>query len=156
MRKPAMPSELPDRETVLKAVDLYMEKAWGGEPAVHVRSLLATLRSWGGKLYNCPVFVKNDPGNPTRYAMRLGNAKYPHMKLVIELAPDGENWLFKADTHDRHCCPPDGAPEHRAFCDLMEYNQKTASAVESAGAENRLPTFKTWLREDLERRKAGA
>ena len=39
-----MPAELPDRETVLKAVDLYMDKAWGGEPAVHVRSLLATLR----------------------------------------------------------------------------------------------------------------
>jgi hypothetical protein len=149
-----MPSELPDRDTVLKAVDIYMAHAWDHEPAVHVRSLLSTLRTWGGKLYACPCFVKNDANPPTRYAMRLGNRQYPHMKLVIELAPDGQTWLFKADTHDRHCCPPDGAAEHAPFCNLMEQNQRIASAVESAWAEAKLPTFKSWLREDLDRRKA--
>jgi hypothetical protein len=148
-----MASELPDRETIFKAVDTYMRNAWGGEPAVHVRSLLSTLKAWGGKLYNCPVFVKNEANPPTRYAMRLGNRQYPHMKLVVELGPDGETWLFKADTHDRHCCPPEGATEHGPFVRLMEENQRIASAVESGWAEEGLPTFKTWLREDLERRK---
>jgi len=74
------------------------------------------------------------------------------MKLVIERSPDGELFLFRADTHDRHCCPPEGAPEHQAFVSLMTKNQELAQAVETAWAEAGLPTFKTWLREDLARR----
>ena len=85
--------------------------------------------------------------------MRLGNRYYPHMKLVIQRASDGQTFLFRADTHDKHICPPAGTPEHAEFSGLMARNQEIAQAIESAWVEQGLPTFKSWLREDLARRQ---
>ena len=39
-----------------------------------------------------------------------------------------------------------------AFTQLMENNQKVAQAIEQGWADQHLPTFKTYLREDLARR----
>jgi hypothetical protein len=148
-----MPAEPPDSSVVNRAIDIYLDRAYGSERPVAVSSMVSTLRNWGGKFYACPVFVKDGETPPKRYSMRLGNRHYPHMKLVIERAPDGETFLFRADTHDRHVCPPEGAAEHDAFVNLMTRNQEIAQAVDSAWAEQGIPTFKTWLREDLARRE---
>jgi hypothetical protein len=151
---PAAAAEPPDPQIVFQAVDAYLKAAYaGGQPSTTVRSMLATLHGWGGKFYACPVFVNDGATPPNRYSMRLGNRCYPHMKLVIERAPDGQSFLFRADTHDRHVCPPSGAPEHEEFTALMSNNQQCAQAVETAWAELNIPTFKTWLREDLARRQ---
>ena len=56
--------------------------------------------------------------------------------------------------HDQHACPAEGSREYQAFCELMEANQKVAQAIETEWAEKGLPTFKTYLREDLAKRKA--
>ena len=74
------------------------------------------------------------------------------VRLYLNLATD-KTFLFRADTHDRHVCPPEGAAEHDAFVNLMTRNQEIAQAVDSAWAEQGIPTFKTWLREDLARRE---
>ena len=147
-----MPAEPPDPQLVFKAIDAYLQGAYGGEPPVPVRSALATLHAWAGKFYNCPVFSKDAHTPPNRYMIRLGNRHYPHMKLAIERSPDGQTFLFRADTHDRHCLPPEGAPEHAPFVRLMEQNQEVAQQVETVWAALNIPTFKTWLREDLARR----
>jgi hypothetical protein len=148
-----MAAEPPESSVVFKAIDIYLALAYGAERPVAVGSMVATLRAWGGRFYNCPVFVKDAATPPNRYSMRLGNRHYPHMKLTIERAPDGETFLFRADTHDRHVCPPEGAAEHDAFVALMTQNQQLAQGIDAAWAENGLPTFKTWLREDLARRE---
>ena len=142
----------PDPSVVNRAIQTYIKFAYEGDPPAVVRSALATLRGWGGKFYACPVFTKDGNTPPDKYSMRLGNRYYPHMKLTLQRATDGQTFLFRADTHDRHCLPPEGAPEHHAFCSLMEQNQQIATAVESAWADQNIPTFKTWLREDLARR----
>jgi hypothetical protein len=140
---------------VRRAVEAYVGAAYDGQqPPTAVRSVLATLNGWGGKFYACPVFVNDGKSPPEKYSLRLGNRHYPHMKLVIERAPDGRSFLFRADTHDRHCCPPSGAPEHGEFCALMGKNQEAAQAVETAWADLGLATFKTWLRDDLARRQS--
>jgi len=144
--------EPPDSATVFKAIDTYIDVAYDANPPIAVKSMLATLRGWGGKFYACPVFVRDANSPPNRYSIRLGNKQYPHMKLAIERAPDGHSFLFRADTHDRHVCPPEGAVEHDAFVTLMEKNQQIAQAVDAAWGDLGLPTFKTWLREDLARR----
>lgn len=147
-----MPLEPPEPSVVNKAIETYVRIAYGDDRPIAVQSMLATLRDWGGRYYNCPVFAKDAETPPNRYSLRLGNRYYPHMKLAIERAPDGQSFLFKADSHDRHVCPPDGAKEHDAFVNLMGKNQEIATAVDAAWAAEGLPTFKTWLREDLARR----
>ncbi len=76
------------------------------------------------------------------------------MKLIIDRSPDGKGYLLRADTHDAHIQPRPGSREQSAFADLMAMNRAVADAIESKWAEATLPTFKQFLREDLERRKA--
>jgi hypothetical protein len=152
-----MPAPTPDPSQVMQAIEIYLRNAYGDEPPVTVRSQLAVLKSWGGPFFRAPVFVADTQGagGGTRYSMRLGNRHYPHMKLRIEPSPDESRYLFRCDSHDRHVCPPETSPEHRAFKDLMEKNQKVVETVEGAWADEGVPTFKTYLREDLERRRKG-
>lgn len=150
-----MSAPLPEPDVVFKAIDAYVRVAYeGGEPSIAVRSMLATLHSWAGKFYNCPVWVKDENISPKKLQLRLGNKVYPHMKLVLEQAPDGSTCFFRADTHDRHCCPPNGTPEHGAFVELMNKNQQYAQQVEQEWSAEGIPTFKGWLRQDLARRAA--
>lgn len=143
----------PAPEQIKKAIETFLYIAYeGAEPPLVVQSQLATLKAWKGAFLSAPVFAKL----PGRYSMRLGNRFYPHMKLVMEPSPDQKQWLFRADTHDRHCCPPPDAPEYPEFCQLMEKNQRVSERIESTWAEQGLPTFKTFLREDLARRKSDA
>ncbi len=149
-----MSGSKPDAALVQRAIDVYVKTAYPDGPPVAVRSMLATERSWAGHLTDAPVFIKDDLKVATKYSMRLGNASYPHMKLVIERAPDEkQGFLFRADAHDAHCCPPAGTPEHDAFRQLMTRNQDVISAVEQAWAAAGVPTMKTYLQADLARRK---
>jgi hypothetical protein len=152
----SVPLSPPDREQVMQAIDVYLLQAYGQEPPVTVRSQLAVLKTWGGPFLRAPVFVADEQPQGKRYSMRLGNRHYPHMKLRIEPSPDASRYLFRADSHDRHVCPPPTSPEHGAFRELMEKNQQIVDAVESAWAEAGVPTFKTYLREDLARRRGDA
>jgi hypothetical protein len=145
----------PNPLDVLRAVDVYVSVAYGSDPMpLTVQSQLAVLRSWKGPFFRSPVIASDGGTPPKRYSIRLGNRNYPHMKLAIERSPDGQGYLFRPDTHDGHCCPPAGHPEHAAFREMMEKNQELASKIEAALAEQGLPTFKTYLQKDLERRHA--
>ena len=149
-----MPNPVPDPAVILKAVETYLGLAYDGAPPVVVQSQLRMMRTAGAALYRSAVVTRDLANPPTRYSMRLGNRYYPHMKLNVELAPDDQTWLFRADTHDRHVCPPENSPEYASFVSLMEKNQKLSEAIEAASAQQGLPTFKTYLRDDLARRQA--
>jgi hypothetical protein len=144
----------PQPTDVLKALAIYVAKAYGQTIPLTVKSQIAILQTWGGQFFAAPVFVPDTQTPPRRYTLRLGNRNYPHMKLVIELSADGSRWLFRVDAHDRHVCPPQDAPEHADFRLLMENNQKLVEEIETEWANQGLPTFKTFLRDDLARRSA--
>ena len=145
----------PDPSEVLRAVDVYVDVAYGSEKLpLTVQSQLAVLRSWKGPFFRSPVIASDGGQPPKRYSIRLGNCHYPHMKLAIERSPDGQGYLFRPDTHDGHCCPPTGHPEHEAFRAMMQRNLELSTRIEAALAENGLPTFKTYLQQDLARRQA--
>ena len=150
-----MAAAKPDAARVMRAIEIYLELAYAEQtPPVTVRSLVSTLKAWGGDFFEAPVFATDAHEPPTRYSIRLGNPFYPHMKMVFQLSPDDQQFLFRVDTHDKHCCPPSTTPEYTAFCELMERNQRQAEEIESAWAEAGVPTFKTYLREDLARRQS--
>ncbi len=144
----------PEPAVVWRAIEAYVKVAFNGEPPSAVRSRLETLRALGdGAFYDSAVFEKKTEGTPgARVLLRLGNQCYPHMKMAIERRPDGHGYLFRADTHDAHCCPATTSREYQAFRQLMELNQSVAQAVEVEWEREGLPTFKTYLKEDLARR----
>ena len=142
---------------VWRAIDVYMTQAYDGAiPPSAVRKRLETLRALPAEeFYTNPAFERNEAeatSGAIKLSLRLGNRIYPHMKLTIERSPDKQGFLFRADTHDKHCCPAAGTREHGAFCELMERNQQLAQEIETAWAAEGVPTFKTYLKEDLARR----
>jgi hypothetical protein len=147
----------PEPAIVWKAIDAFIKVAYDGPPPSAVRSRLETLRALDrASFYESPVFESsNGTGTTVRILLRLGNRFYPHMKLAIERRPDKHGYLFRADTHDAHCCPADDLREYNAFRQLMEMNQTISMAIESAWEKEGLPVFKTFLKEDLARRRGG-
>ncbi len=149
-----MGAPLPDTAQIRQAIDVYLRTAYPGGFSERVKAQLATLDACSGNLVEQAPFVHDPQPSPTRYFLRLGNPSYPHMKLAVELPPNGNHFLYRVDTHDRHCCPKPSSSEYGQFCELMESNRKIAERIEAAWEGKGLPTFKAFLREDLKRRKA--
>jgi hypothetical protein len=149
-----MPWSRPTSSLLWQAIDAYLGIAYAGKaPPSAVAQRLTTLRACPDDiLWECPVFEIDDPASPTRFTLRLGNFAYPHMKLVVERSPDGKTHLFRADTHDRHIRVDADSRESKGFAELMQTNQKLAETIESAWTQRGVPTFKQYLRQDLERR----
>jgi hypothetical protein len=146
--------QLPSSSVLWRAIEVYLKNAYRGAPPAAVRSRLETLRSLAeGDLYESGVFEQERDSPLGRLRLRLGNEFYPHMKLVIERAPDNTTYLFRADTHDQHCMPAPQSRDYPSFCQLMEQNQTMAQAIESAWEQEGIPTFKSFLRQDLARRR---
>jgi hypothetical protein len=146
----------PDAALVRRAIDVYVGVVYPDGPPVTVRSMLAVLRSFAGDFLETPTFIRDGNDPPRKYSLRLGNRVYPHMKLVCELSPDAKQFLFRADAHDVHCCPPPDSPEYAPFRQLMETNQQVVTEVEKAWADEGIPTLKTYLLDDLAKRKSDA
>ena len=152
MSSPKLP-----REQLHRAVEIYMAHAYTGPPPSGVRSKVDTLRSLPeDELLSSPVFERDHLAPSGKLSVRLGNRLYPHMKLTIERSPDQMSFLFRADTHDRHINLQPGSRDYAEFAKLMSMNQELAQAIETAWADAHLPTFKTYLREDLSRRALAA
>jgi hypothetical protein len=115
---------------------------------------LKVLEAWKGPFMRCSVFAADPHVERKRWYIRLGNAFYPHMKLAIEQPPTGDTFIYRVDTHDRHCIPEKGSPEYAEFIGVVEKNQKLAEKIEAALEADGLPTFKSYLREDLKRRQS--
>ena len=147
-----MPCKLPEPAQFHKAIDIYLAHAYPTAPPLTVRSMMNLLKTWAGEFYASPAFARTgDPACP-RLTVRLGNSAYPHMKLALEPAPDGQSYLFKADSHDKHLCPAQNDPDYGAFMDLRAKNQKIVEKIEGAWAQSGIPTFKTFLQADLAQR----
>ncbi len=167
----------PASTALWRAIETYLLHAYDGPPGAGgvpagtpsaVRAKLQVLRATGeADLFESNVFEREAAANghaaaahapgghrPRRYSLRLGNRSYPHMKLVVDRAPDGRGYLLRADTHDGHVRPKPGSRDEKPFLELMEKNRLCAEAIEGAWEREGLPTFKRFLRDDLERRKA--
>jgi hypothetical protein len=151
---------LPPISEFWRAVEVYLRVAYppAGPPAA-VRARLDALRRLSADdFYGSTAFERDkvEQGPPSRYMLRLGNRYYPHMKLIVERAPDGAGHLFRADTHDQHCMPEPGSRDYPAFCALCERNRAVAQDVDAQWESEGLPTFKSFLKQDLARRQARA
>lgn len=147
--------EKPTPAAFWKAVEIYLAAAYDAVPPA-VRARLDSLRAMPEpELYQSKVFEPTPKDHPTRLSVRLGNLWYPHMKLAVERAPDGRRSLFRADTHDQHVQVAPGSRDYAAFCEMTRNNQSLASRIEADWESCGIPTFKSFLREDLARRRAG-
>lgn len=134
-----------DIATVSKAVDVYLNLAYGDEtrpgrlpnlalpPDATSEDVLALFQreqvTEGGR--TC-----------VRYSFRLGNRNYPFMKLVLQehLVP-GE-FIFAVDTHDDMDIKPD-YPDYEAWLAVRHFNRNLKRKIEAGLAAHGLHTAAT-------------
>jgi hypothetical protein len=91
------------------------------------------------------------PGGGTRgYALRLGSAGYPHLKLQA-VSHDDTTWIFAVDTHDAIHLQPDH-PDAPRWGQLRTANRRLKEQIERAWEDAGLLTFNGLLRQELERK----
>lgn len=126
---------------VRRAIQIFLEHAWpAGQDAKPKLGL--------GELTGCSTldevfarFERPAEGQTTsaRYTLRLGNHRYPFMKLVVqEYLVNGE-YFFSVDTHDDLCITPE-MPDYEGWTGLRGYNRELKHEIEGAWHTQGLPT----------------
>ena len=158
-RRPAEPTDLSALAVgeLRQAVTVYLALAYPeGELPDAVRRRLA----WGpdgdaNALLNAPPFERagkhKTTGSPI-YALRLGNTKYPHMKLQVQPWPNQAGFMLSVNTHDQVLSLDPDTADMPAFREIQEENQRLKEAIEQAWDHAGLPTFLRYLREYIEQR----
>src|SRR5258705_4346591 len=73
------------------------------------------------------------------YVLRLGNSRYPHMKMALmEFLEPGE-WMWAVDTHDRAPVERDSA-DWPKWQELRLHNLRVKAEVERAWRQHGIPT----------------
>lgn len=157
-----------DRALFEQAVRLYLDEAYSDAPipqAVQARLALPAGETLA-EMAAADAFERTPPDGPpaqcTRIRLRLGNRRYPHMKLGVDRVADTPDWVLMADCHDDKLLSVAGGAERAAVESLVRQNADVKTRVERRWTEAGLPTFERYVRSRLpspaggvERRAAG-
>jgi len=142
-----------------QAVAIYLDLAYlaGVVPEAVRRRLNWREDCPADELLSGPPFERagKAPGRLTPiYALRLGNHRYPHMKLQIQPWPNEAGFMLSVNTHDQVSGVCLTGCDAEAFRDLQAENQRLKEAIEQAWDEAGLPTFLRYLRDYIASRRA--
>jgi len=156
---PAEPQNLHDlrTEVLRRAVDIYLPLAYpdGGTPEAVRRRLAWDPAADAEVLLNKAPFERAGTSRTTGtqiYALRLGNVRYPHMKLQVQPWPNPDGFMLSVNTHDQVLAIDPNADDMPAFRALQTENQRIKEAIEQAWDDAGLPTFLRYLREYIQQR----
>lgn len=142
-------------DTIRRAVAIYLEIAY---PCVEPPPAVRRRLDWPSEiamvqLVSRPPFerVGRTPDNEPIFGLRLGNARYPHMKLQIQPWDAKDGFLLSINTHDHALALDPQGPDAEAFMALQAENQRLKVEIEQAWDQNDLPTFTRYLRDYLDR-----
>jgi len=126
---------------VRRALDVYLAQAWprgtGATPSLALDELrgLAELEGLFARFEK----VEGGGGGLKRYALRLGNDRYPFMKFVVQEHLVNGEYFFSVDTHDQLDIRPDN-PDYDEWQRLKAYNRRLKQAIEEEWDRVGLPT----------------
>lgn len=144
-------------DVLRRAVDIYLKVAY---PSGQYPESVRRRSTWPEgapprDLFGKPPFERagKTPGSQTPiYALRLGNRRYPHMKLQLQPWNNDEGLMLSVNTHDQVAGLDLAAADADAFRQLQSENQQLKEAIEQAWEADGLPTFLHFLRTYIESR----
>ncbi|MFO0911254.1 MAG: hypothetical protein U0794_23435, partial [Isosphaeraceae bacterium] len=146
-----------DIDVLRRAVEIYLQLAYpnGVVPEPVRRRLEWPSCDDVDTLIHGPPFEKagrNKTSGAASFALRLGNARYPHMKLQIQPWPNAAGYMLSVNTHDQVLSLDPESADLPAFREIQEDNQRLKEQIEHAWDAAGLPTFLRYLREYIEQR----
>lgn len=139
-------------DALRKAIELYLETAYPtGAPR---RPLPLRIEGASSVRDVLPQFLdESKPTGAHRYALRLGNTRYPFMKLVLQENLLEDEYTMCADTHDQ-IEVKSSAPDYREWLEVRAYNAEVKKRIEARWTEAGLPSpaalkdaIERWIRE---------
>jgi len=130
---------------VRRAVDLYLRLAWPPERCAPGQAPPIGLSDLAGACTLEELFQhfeqrpEHQRGDMRHFALRLGNVRYPFMKLVVQEYLVSGELFFTVDTHDHLDMRPD-APDYAEWLELKRWNRSLKVEIEAAWAQAGLPT----------------
>jgi hypothetical protein len=160
-RERAEPNDLQNLslDDLRRAVRIYLELAYfGNEPPPAVRRRLEWAKDLDVEnLVSRPPFEKEAKSSAGAiFALRLGNVRYPHMKLQIQPWPNEAGYMLSVNTHDQVLALDPETSDLDAFRELQGENQRLKEQIEQAWDELGLPTFLRYLQQYIQDQKAKA
>jgi len=140
-------------DTIRRAIAIYLDIAY---PGVELPPAVRRRLDWPpdldmSRLIRTPPFerVGRTPDDQPIYGLRLGNVRYPHMKLQLQPWDAKDGFLLSVNTHDHALALDPNGPDAAAFRQLQAENHRLKLAIEQVWDENELPTFPRYLRDYL-------
>ena len=134
-------------EILRGAMEIYMAAAYDTKhPPLTVRNRVTLLTEHAGDdladvlshdLFE-RVVSEEDENVVECYAVRLGNEKYPHMKLALRRRTGGDYHLV-VEPHDQHFEVESTDPDAPKAQELREHNRRLKERIESLWREADLP-----------------
>jgi len=144
---------LPTARQIRQAIERYIEVAYGGQAPDRIRELLPPDEFVPAEWLMSDSVERDPSGAPLpavrSFAVRLGNSRYPHMKLRMSLPPRDRVYLFSVDSHDGFLHASAGTEDHAALEALKAYNSSVASMVVAAWEADDLLTERNYLRQKI-------
>lgn len=137
-----------------EAVRIFLDAAYpDGAPAGVLERLgCLTQRDLCAALDCADVEVEEGCDGPRgRFALRLGSADYPHVRLVLERCSGCEDFVFSVDTHDTHFLfgPEVSAETRQRFEAVQEKNRRLKAEIERGWTAAGLPTFERFIHDGM-------
>jgi hypothetical protein len=150
-----------DLSALRRGVAIYLDRAYRNSnvPEAVKRRLAWPEEAPAGEVLSHAPFERvqsPEQGESAIYALRLGNARYPHMKLQVQSWPNAEGYLLSVNTHDQVLAQNPNMRDLEAFRALQAENLKMKEEIEQAWDEAGLPTFLRYLRNYLSQQSPGA
>jgi CheY-like chemotaxis protein len=103
------------------------------------------------------IYVDKDSEDVVkRYQLRLGNEKFPHMKMSLERVADTADFILSVDSHDEEFDKLASMPGYEQLLLIKEHNRKIKAEIEEKWHEEGLPTIYKNISEEREAAKRGA
>jgi CheY-like chemotaxis protein len=135
-----------DGAMLRQAVGLYLVEAYAGAKPVRRVPDLSGVRTADEVVSAMDDESRRHGGaiRSRRWVLRLGNARYPNMKLALEeYLLEGE-FVFTVDTHDEAVVRP-GDPDEPAWRELRAWNLAVKRRIEDRWRAAGLPTYAALL-----------
>jgi hypothetical protein len=150
--------KLPSAEALRRAIEIFLDRAYGPSVPPRAARFLPPDDFDPARWLMSDVTERDPPDAPPAnvrsFALRIGNARYPHMKLRLSRPPNDDTFVFSVDSHDAFLCAPAGSPDRQELEELKRHNAAVASAVLSAWDAEGLLTERNYLRQQIRQTRA--
>jgi len=154
------PVHLPSGEEIRQAVELYLREAYGPDVPPQAARFLPP-EAFDVAAWLMSDLIERDPSNAPMaavrsFALRIGNALYPNMKLRLSHPPKDLAFLFTVDSHDACLHAPADSPDYRLLEELKRHNAEVANRIAAAWDLKGLPTERNYLRQKIRHARLAA